>query len=206
MNESPYRRGFKGMVFGAFLGAGVLMPFVLLFKSSFGVSEIVPGAMSGAALGFILKAFLPRAHPVPKDLTTLTYLSISAFCLWVVADGLVKGEIHGMPSRGNFIGGFIELWSWKKNPGGFLVYLFFWVVFGLGFVGGPIWYYLKAVRESGQSDANDAPNLASLPGATALLSIYEEFRALPENTQAIVLFTVIFCSMLILLYLSFIAG
>lgn len=177
--DDRFARGIKGILLGGFLGAGALMLLVVLFKSDFGVEKVLPGMAAGAALGFILGVCLPKSRPFPKDLTPLTFLVFSAFSFWVVADGVMHGEIHGMPRSGWFVQGFRELYSWKEKPGFFLLTLLMWMGLGIGCATAVIWNFLKATRNTS--------TLASLPGARTVLSIYNWWRELPESVQIVIL-------------------
>jgi hypothetical protein len=193
-SDSRSSRGIEGMLVGALLAGGILAPLAFFFKSYLGVYDLVAGVIAGAIVGFILKACIPKGFPIPKNITTFTCLGMSAFCFWVIIDGIITGEIHDLPRRRAGVGkGFARMWSWKSDPIDFTFLLFMWTLGGALCVGIPLWYYLKAIREASRDD--------SLPNPTKLQITFAEWEKLSKNTQGIVVFIIAVSSMLVVFYL-----
>ncbi len=140
--------------------------------------------MAGAVVGLIPALCLPNGFSLPKDITTITHRAIGAFCLWVGANGLVKGEIHGIDRRG-FLRAFNEPVLWERDPLLFLTYFLVWSAVGIITTAIPVFYFLKAIRDT--SGFTSAP----LPGEKTLLPTYRKWKDLPENFQAIFVFTIV---------------
>src|SRR5690242_20742664 len=97
MNESIGLRGIKGMMGGTLLATVILMPCLFFLQPYVTTHHVIAGIMTSALLGLILKACIPKGFPIPKDITTISSLGVSAFCFWVVIDGIVTGAIHDLP-------------------------------------------------------------------------------------------------------------
>ena len=168
------------------------MPF---FKLHFGVDDLVAGVITGGILGFILKASIPKGFPIPKDLITFACLGMSAISLWLAIDGIIKGEIHHLPRRKADMTskGFRDMLLWTEDPVGFSFTAFVWILVGSLCVGTPLWYYLKAIRETLGNDSSSVP--------TKLQSIFAEWEKLSKNTQAIFIFIITVSSILVFFYL-----
>jgi len=155
MHDSRFFRGLKGMLLGCLVGAGVLVPLVGFFKWNFGVAEFLPGAIVGAVLGFILGVCVPSDQPFPRTLTPYALLAMGAFSLWVLADGIVQGEIHGIPNRGFiFSRGFRTLNSWKKDWVAFLLCAPYWGIAGIAAVGVSLWQFLRVSARRNRNDSS----------------------------------------------------
>ena len=193
--DSRSVRGIKGLLVGALLAGAVFAPVAVFFKLHFAVDDLVAGVITGAILGFILKACIPKGFPIPKDLTTFTCLGLSAVSLWLAIDGIITGEIHHLPHRKADVSskGFGNLLLWTSDPVGFSFTAFVWILVGALCVGTPVWYYLKAIRETLGKDSFSAP--------TELQSIFAEWEKLSKNTQAIALFIITLSSILVFFYL-----
>ncbi len=192
MNDSNFVRGLKGALVGGLWVGGFSTVVVRCVKSNYGFDDFLTGAIAGALIGFVPAVCLPKGFSLPKDITTLTHQAISAFCFWVVTDGLVKGEIHGIDRRRVFRA-FNELVSWEKYPMAFVTYFFVWSVIGAVSLSVPVFYYLKAIHET-------SPSISS-PRIGTVLSVYSKWQELPENFRAVFVFTIALSSILVLLYL-----
>jgi hypothetical protein len=183
---SPFLH-LKEALVGAFWVGGILLVFLWCFKSNVRVIDVLPGAMAGAVIGYIPTLFFPKGFSLPRDITTITHQAISAFCLWVAADGLVKGEIHGIDNR-RILRAFVETVSWKNDPIVFWTYLLVWSVIGSISLAIPIFYFSKAIHDT-------SPPISS-PRESAVLRAYNKWKELPENFQAIFVFTIALSSIL----------
>ena len=181
---------------GGFWGATIVILLRLAFRSNIGVADGIAGAMAGAVVGLIPALCLPNRFSLPKDITTITHRAIGAFCLWVGANGLVKGEIHGIDRRG-FLRAFNEPVLWERDPLLFLTYFLVWSAVGIITTAIPVFYFLKAIRDT--SGFTSAP----LPGEKTLLPTYRKWKDLPENFQAIFVFTIVLSSILVFFLLGF---
>lgn len=193
MQDVYFRRGVNSALVGGLWGGGAVVFLRWCFQLNVDALDILPGATAGAVAAFVPLALLPRGFSLPKDITTLTFRTIGTFCLWVVADGLVKGEIHGLP-KGGFLRGFMTLISWKEYAPIFLMCVVYWGVLAALTIGAPIFYFRKAIR--------DTSPLTPLPGASRINPIYDKWKEYPENFRAIFVFTIALSSILMLFYLA----
>src|SRR5436309_3120184 len=129
-DDSRFGRSLKAAFIGGLWGGGVVMVIRYCFNWTIGAADVIPGAVSGTLVAVIPTTLLPRGFSLPKDLTAITYRSIGAFCLWVVADGIAKGKIHNVPGR--YKGrSFMNLTSWSESPPvGFWLNVLMWGVIG----------------------------------------------------------------------------
>lgn len=197
MEDLQLRRAVKsGLLGGLWAGAAVIFARWCA-NAHIGVLEIFPGVVAGTAAAVVPFAFLPRGFSLPNDIRTLTFRGIGTFCLWVVADGLMKGEIRGLP-KGGFFQGFMTLISWKEYAPIFLMCLVYWSALALLFSGAPIFYFRKAIR--------DTSPLISLPGSSTFDPLLNKWNECPEDLRAVFVFTVALSSILVFLYLALAFG
>ena len=190
--SSQVSRGFKGALIGGFFGSVITILLSLCFSLRFDAADILPGTIAGSIVGFFPVACLPKGFSLPKDITTITFLSIGAFCFWVLADGIVKGQIHGFP-KGGFLKGFTELISWKEYPPIFVVCVLYWSGLGILTVGVPIYYFRKAIRETSRVEVSTEEK--------TLQNILSDWKTLPENTRAVSVFILAVSTILVFCYL-----
>jgi hypothetical protein len=197
MEDLHFSRALNSGLVGGLFGGLVILFIRLCLQLNIGVRDIFPGVVAGAVVGFVPYLFLPPGFSLLNDITTLTFRGMGTFCLWIVADGLMKGEIHGLP-KGGFVRGFMTLISWKEYAPIFLMCVVYWSVLAVLWIGGPIFYFRKAIR--------DTSPLTPLPRSSRFSPIYDKWKESPENLRVIFIFTVALSSILVFFYLALLLG
>ena len=190
----------KRVFIGGLWGSLVSFPIFFFFQSWFGVQQLLAAVLTGVTISLVLEAFIPTGFPIPKDITTFTCLGLSAFCLWVVMDGIVTGEIHNLPrSRGGFgQPGFSHKSSWDSNPLDFGANFLAWGAFGAIVIGIPIYWYRKAIRDT---SGISSPAFDKFDDTIEKLQKWS-----PSNASVIAVFIIAFCSILVFFYLLILLG
>ena len=143
MESWRFIRCIKSLFFGCLLGASTLASIVLVIKSNLTVIDVFPGAIAGAMVGVVPALFLPRHLSLRINLSTVACLATSAFFMWIVSDGLVKGVILHIPLRRTLVRGS-SVTSWSEYPGEFLLVAMIWAALGVLAAGLAAFYSLRA--------------------------------------------------------------
>jgi hypothetical protein len=199
--NSRFIRCIKGMSTGAILGTGVMMLIGWGFKLDLSVNQVLPGAMAGAAAGFMPAVLLPRGFPLPSQLTTIWPLGITGFFFWLVANGVVKGEVLSMARRGQHLAtvsirGTI---SWQDYPGEFVLQCLIHTGLGVLVAGLSVFYCMQAVIDA------PVPPSAS-PFEQKIVAAFNKWKDSPASFHAVFVFTIALSSILVVLYLLLLFG
>ncbi len=191
MDDLPLARAVKASFLWAGSGALIISLCRWGLKMSVGLDDIAAAAMAGAIAALIPALCLPRGFTLPNDVTTVILRVISATCWWALAYGIVKGSIYQLPDRHRptHANGWL---SWGQEPGLFLISAFEWGVVGLMFISIPIYYYLKAVKETSSFSGPDAGPVRHINGPRSQFS----------TAQAIAIALIVLCALLVLFYIG----
>jgi len=186
-------RAVKASLLWAASGALIVSLCRWGFKTGIGLDDIGPAAMAGAASGLIPALCLPKGFSLPNDITTIFFRIISASCWWALAYGITNRSIYELPGRHlpTHANGWL---SWGQEPGLFLIAALELGLVGLLSTSVPIFYYLKAIKETSSLSTPDDSPVRHVVGTWSQLSA----------AQVIVMSVIVFCALLVLFYIGLI--
>jgi hypothetical protein len=165
------------------------------------VVDGIAGALAGAVVGLIPAVVLPSRFSLPKDITTLFCQGWGLYFLWMVTDGIAKGRFLSFFPRRRYFRNPSAIEppvSWSEEPTLFLLLALLLTVLGVIIAGIPVWYYLKAIYDT-------SPRTILFP-ERGVSAVYSKWKDLPENYQAVFVFTIALSSILVVLYLLLLFG